>query len=72
VLIGEPEALFHRQDEKDAKFSQILRVLCVFAVRLQTILIINTQERDYHLWAIRTKPGRALAFGGIGLITNGG
>jgi hypothetical protein len=47
VLINEPEALFHRQDAKDAKFSHFLRVLCAFAVRLQTILTINTQEGDY-------------------------
>ncbi|MGD9101342.1 MAG: hypothetical protein PVF45_12755, partial [Anaerolineae bacterium] len=43
----EPEALFHRQDAKDAKFSHFLRVLRAFAVRLQTILTINTQEGDY-------------------------
>jgi hypothetical protein len=32
---------------KDAKFSLMLRVLRAFAVRLQTILTIKTQEGDY-------------------------
>jgi hypothetical protein len=44
--MGKPEALFHRQDAKDAKFSHNLRVLCAFAVRLQTILTITAQEGD--------------------------
>jgi hypothetical protein len=29
------------------EFSYVLRVLCAFAVRLQTMLTINTQEGDY-------------------------
>jgi ribokinase len=47
MLIGKSEALFHRQDAKDAKFSHNLRVLRAFAVRLQTTFTINTQEGDY-------------------------
>jgi hypothetical protein len=34
---------------KDAKFSDILRVLCAFAVRLQMTLAINPQEGDHLL-----------------------